>query len=114
MELKLNFSEILVRLGYDSKLEGYLNSICYFNRRIGPELSGNRNMILTWNVSANNRSGFVVKAKPKPKAVNLNESVMTSAGDDGFEVEWPSIKNGDNLENRIVLNALEYCFLKRR
>lgn len=47
MELKLNFSEIMVRLGLDNKLDNYLKAVCYFNRRIGPELSGNRNMVLT-------------------------------------------------------------------
>lgn len=55
MELKLNMSEILVRLGFDSKLIGYVKAVCYFNRRIGRELSGNRNLVLKWNVSKNNK-----------------------------------------------------------
>ena len=104
MELKLNFSEILVRLGLDNKLDNYLKAVCYFNRKIGPELSGNRNMVLTWNVS----TGARVK---KTKSETQEESTVNNTFvEDG--IVWPSIAQGENLENRLVLNALEYCFLK--
>lgn len=105
MELKLNFSEIIVRLGLDSKLDSYLKAVCYFNRKIGPELSGNRNMVLTWNVS----SGVRAK-KQKPEKASEEFSINRTFVEES--AIWPSIAEGENLENRLVLNALEYCFLK--
>lgn len=109
MELKLNFSEILVRLGYEEKLNKYIKAVCYFTRRIDRELSGNRNLVLRWNNSSKNPSEAGTAAKEK-KSELLDLSSSRISIDN--TVIWPSIVNKDNLANRMVLNALEYCFMK--
>jgi Cu2+-containing amine oxidase len=109
MELKLNLSEILVRLGLDDKLIGYVKAVCYFNRRIDREISGNKNLVLRWKVSGSQNSKAEMKKKEK-NIQNLDETLNEMEIDE--EVYWPSIVNGDILENRKHVNALEYCFMK--
>ena len=103
MELKLNLSEILVRLGLDEKLVSYIKAVNFFNRRIGPELSGNRDLVLRWNDHSGNNKG---EKKKRLKGKKKQED-KSSSEDDAI---WPSIRQGENLNNRVVLNALEYCY----
>lgn len=109
MELKLNFSEIMVRLGYKAKLNRYVKAVCYFTRRIDKELSGNRNLILKWNYPSKLTTETNTLTKEK-KHDDLSISNSRISIDE--TVTWPSIVNKQNLANRMVLNALEYCFMK--
>jgi len=55
-------------------------------------------------------SSGVRAKKQKSDKVQEESSINKTFVEEGFV--WPSIAEGENLENRLVLNALEYCYLK--